>query len=160
MTFFDTFDEDKLLGQVLPKMYNALAAWLQGMAADETALMNQISSEFNPQRSRKCDIGKFGVYSVSTELFELHRRGVDQVDEYGSDLALTIQAPDFTKTAFFQFKIAKDDKAQVEAKQVAAAKRLREVFDRAFVFTVDRDSKRIRLTSISDIADNFGSSLD
>jgi len=155
MAFFDTFDEDKLLRQVLPRLYRALDHWLQGMAADETALMNQISAEFNPPRSRKCDIGKSGEYSVSSELFELHRRGEDQVDEYGSDLALTIEAPDFTKTAFFQFKIAKDDTAHVEAKQVAAAKRIREVFERAFVFTVDRVSGRIRLTPMTEIAGDF-----
>lgn len=156
MAFFNTFDEDKLLRQVLPRLYRALDDWLQGMAADETALMNQITSEFNPRRSRTCDIGKCGVYSVSSELFELHRRGVDQIDEYGSDVALTIEAPDFTKTAFFQFKISKNDTAQVEAKQVEAAKRMREVFERAFVFTVDRVSGRIRLTPVSDIAGDFG----
>lgn len=154
--FFDTFDEDKLLSQVVPRVKHAMDSWRNGMASDETALMNQLTSEFNKKRARKCDIGKAGVYTVSSELFELHRRGLKQVDEYGSDFALTINGPDFIKTAFFQFKISKNNEAKVEAKQIQDAKIITEVFDRSFVFAVDCESGMIRLTPITEIASDFG----
>jgi|GEM_PF-2903120 len=155
MSFFDRFDEDKLLSQVLPRLNYALESWLNGMAADEVSLMNQITSEFNSKRARTCDIGISESYSVSSELFELHRRGTNQVDKFGADLAFTIETPDFTKTAFFQFKIAKNNIARVETKQIDDAKIISEVYERSFVFTVDRNSGKIRITPVSDIAEEF-----
>jgi hypothetical protein len=156
MRFFDAIDQDKLLRQVLPRLSAALESWQRGMAADETALMNQITSEFNSTRARRCDIGRGQVMHVSSELFELHRKGGKQVDRYGSDLALTVTTSGFTKTAFFQFKISKDGTARVERSQIEDAKVVDSVYDRAFVFTVDRDSRLIRLQSIDKLAGEFG----
>ena len=122
MNFFDVIDEDKLLQQVTTRLKKALIAWLKGMAADETALMNQITSEFNLRYPKSCDIGKSSSVRISTEIYELHRKGINQIDQYGSDLAITVSVPGFTKTAFFQFKMAKNDKAQLEIKQLKDAK--------------------------------------
>jgi len=155
MKFFDSIDQDKLLKHVLQRLLTALESWQRGMAADETALMNQITSEFNSARARRCDIGRGEVMHVSSELLELHRKGVRQVDRYGSDLALTVTTSGFTKTAFFQFKIAKDGIARVEKSQISDAKAVGSVYGRGFVFVVDRDSGLIRLESLEKIASGF-----
>lgn len=125
------------------------------MAADETALMNRITSEFNSERVRKCDIGRSDAIHVSSELFELHRRGVKQVDRYGSDLALTVTSSGFIKTAFFQFKIAKDGVARIEQKQIADAMAVKSVYERGFVFMVDPASKLIRLQPLEKLESQF-----
>ena len=157
MNFFDTIDEDKLLNSVLPRLTKSLKAWQLGMAADETALMNQITSTFNYQRARRCEIGIDKTMYVTSELYELHRRGLAQIDRYGSDLALTVEAPGFTKTAFFQFKIAKKDIVRVEKKQIEDAKTVQAVYERGFVFAVDVDSGLMRIESIDKLAPRFSS---
>lgn len=58
----------------------------------------------------------------------LHRQGVDangkkdKSDLWGSDLAVSIQSPNFNKVAFFQFKRSKQGKAVLERLQLGAAK--------------------------------------
>lgn len=156
MRFFDTFDRDKLLRHVLPRLERALIAWQRGMATDENALMNQITSEFNQERSRKCDIGINGTYYVESELAELHRKGDNQKDRHGSDLALTVTAPDFKKTAFFQFKISSNGVARIEKGQITDAKVVKEVYERAFLFSVDRSNGLIRLESLDKLDVAFG----
>lgn len=154
-SFFDTFDEDKLLQQVLPRVFKALESWKRGMAADETALMNQVTSVFNTEKARNCEIGLNEEFHVKTDLYELHRRGDNQKDRYGSDLGITISSasnPAFTKTAFVQFKISKDGTARIENSQIADAKVLQEVYDRAFVIAVDPNRKVLRTKAVNEIS--------
>ena len=157
MRFFESIDQDKLLKQVMPRLLDALKSWQRGMASDETALMNQITSKFNSDCARRCDIGHGQIMHVSSELFELHRKGVKQVDRYGSDLGLTVTTQGFTKTAFFQFKIAKSGIARVERQQIEDAKAVGAVSERAFVFAVDSDTGLIRLQSVDKLAAMFDS---
>jgi hypothetical protein len=90
VSFFQYFDKDKLLRQVLPLISDALDAWQRGMSANEEALMNQITSALNTRRARRCDVGLNGPYLLRTALFDLHRHGPSQTDRYGSDLAVTV----------------------------------------------------------------------
>lgn len=158
MSFFLHFDEDKLLRHLLPPIFDALNAWRRGMNADEGALMNQITSALNTRRARRCEVGLAGSYLLQTELFQLHRRGPKQTDRFGSDLAVTmtsLTSPAFVKTAFFQFKIAEDKGAKIEARQLDDAAVYCPVFDRSFCIAVDPTNHTIRVEAVAALKSGF-----
>jgi hypothetical protein len=158
MSFFANFDEDKLLAKFIPLISKALVAWQRGMNADEGTLMNQITSVLNTRRARRCKIGQDGQYLLRTHLYDLHRHGPNQTDLYGSDLAVTVRSatnPPFVKTAFFQFKIAKGNRAKIEARQLKAAAIHPAVFDRSFVFAVDPTNLTIRVETTASLKPEF-----
>jgi hypothetical protein len=163
MSFFQYFDEDKLLRHLLPPIFDALNAWRRGMNADEGALMNQITSALNTRRARRCEVGLAGSFLLHTELFELHRRGQNQTDRFGSDLAVTVTAlttASFVKTAFFQFKIVNGNHVKIEAHQLADAVTCPPVFDRSFCIAVDPTNHTIRVGAATVLKSGFPPEAD
>jgi hypothetical protein len=159
MTPIDTFDADKLLEHVLPRIRNALENWQRGMAADEPSLMNQITSQFSTRRSRTCDVGKLGKLSIETNIYELHRKGPQSKDKFGSDLAITISTEGAQKTCFIQFKCAESDKVKLEHNQLRDAS-IHHVDGRAFVLCVNRKNETIRLQLTNKLLESFPSGQD
>lgn len=163
MSFFQHFDEDKMLRHLLPPILDALNAWQRGMNADEGSLMNQVTSVLNTPRARRCEIGLTDSYLLQTELFQLHRRGPNQTDKFGSDLAVTVNAltsPSFVKSAFFQFKIAEHGRATIEARQIADAEIHCAVFDRSFCLAVDPTNRTIRVEALAGLKSRFPTDAD
>lgn len=162
MSFFQHFDEDKLLRHLLPPIFDALDSWQGGMNADEGSLMNQITSALNTRRARRCEVGLSGPFRLQTELFELHRRGPNQTDQFGSDLAVTVTArtnPAFVKTAFFQFKIANSAQVRIETHQLADSAKYQPVFERSFCIAVDPANHTVRVESAATVKSNFRSKV-
>ena len=150
---FSVLDFDKFASQVTYDMRVSIANWLRGAPTDEPALMSQISSNIFRKR-RKCDIGYGPKFEMEFKLYELHRKGKHQTDKFGSDLALTIniETPKrFQKTAFFQFKVATDDKAKIEKRQIDDAKVIQEIYDRSFIFCSDKKSGITRVNEINKV---------
>lgn len=158
MSFFQHFDEDKLLRHLLPILFDALTNWQSGMNADEGSLMNQITSALNARRARRCDVGLAGPFLLQTEMFDLHRRGPNQTDRFGSDLAVKVTAatsPAFVKTAFFQFKIADGKRVRIEAHQLTDAAEYPPVCERSFCLAVDPTNRTVRVESTAVLKSGF-----
>ena len=158
MSFFQHFYEDKFLRHLLPPVFDALNTWQRGMNADEGALMNQVTAALNTPRARRCEIGLADSYLLQTKLFQLHRRGPNQTDKFGSDLAVTVNAltsPSFVKSAFLQFKVAEHGRATIEARQIADAEIHGPVFDRSFCLAVDPTNRTIRVEAVSSLKSRF-----
>lgn len=100
---------DLVLQGILSDMVYVTNGWLNGEPKDEPAFMNRLTERLSRSR-RKCNVGVKEPIEVVAEFFPLHRKGPNQVDQYGSDLAVTINVEtlDLTKTAFFQLKVSHD----------------------------------------------------
>lgn len=103
----NNLDLDKILAVILKEIQNETRGWLIGRPCSEEAFLNRLTEVL--AKRRKCDVGTTEVYKVEVEQHILHRKGKNQTDKYGSDLAVTISIPDqkFSKTALLQLKKAK-----------------------------------------------------
>lgn len=158
MPFSDVIDFDKLIAITLADITSALKEWLEGLPSDEVALMNRITAHLN-RRRRGCDVGVNNIIQVQSQLAMLHRKGSNQIDQFGSDLAVTIQidALDFRKTALFQFKKSNLFEATLDRKQLRDAQTDIRLADRSFVVFVDEMRTGIRIKSVKDVLGEFDS---
>jgi len=156
MSFPTDMDFDRVMLELLSGVDSALKGWKRGAPQSEEALMNRIVEPFNRNR-RGCDVGAATPLTMTSQMALLHRRGTNQTDAYGSDLAITIDIPQraFRKTALFQMKVASGMSATIERKQIDAAHAHALVKDRSFVMAADRERLRTRVTSTVDLLAEF-----
>ena len=137
---------DIVLQALLDDMVLATNGWLNGEPKDEPSLMNRITERLSRSR-RKCDVGVNYPIEVITEFFSLHRQGPRQVDQYGSDLAVTIKVAggDLTKTAFFQLKVSQNYKARLDRAQLQQPSLFPDIEERSFVLAIDNPGRGYRI---------------
>ncbi|OMF43531.1 hypothetical protein [Paenibacillus peoriae] len=113
---------DKILGVMLKEIQNETRKWLAGRPCSEEAFLNRLTEVLAKPR-RNCDVGNTEVYKVEVKQYILHRKGKNQTDKYGSDLAVTISIPDlkFSKTSLLQLKKSENYKAQLLRDQIQQA---------------------------------------
>ena len=158
MAYPDIIDFDKIVSQALSGINKAIHGWLSGQPHEEVALMNRITEQFTRSR-RNCDVGIKMPVTMESKVYQLHRRGSQGQDQYGSDLAITISVPelDWIKTALFQMKSSNDASVVVERHQIYEASKDNQILERAFVIAVDKQRGLIRIESASKIWDIFKS---
>lgn len=156
MSIYETIDFDKIAAIAYSRAANAVRQWIDGRVLEEQALLNHTIGQFKPTR-RGCDIGAKNIIEGKTKLFTLHRKGIKQIDKFGSDLAITlkINSIDFCKTAIFQFKKSKQLETTIQKDQLVESLKVKIVFDRCFAFVVDENRHCIRLKSLTDIDATF-----
>ena len=154
MTYPDIIDFDKIVSQALDVVGTAINGWLRGQPHEEVALLNRITEQLS-RRRRNCDVGVKTPVAMESKAYQLHRRGSQGQDQYGSDLAITISVPElgWIKTALFQLKRSNDTSVVVEKHQIQEAERDRRIFERAFVIAVDEQRSLIRVKSASKLRD-------
>lgn len=158
MAYPDIIDFDKIVSQALSGINTAIHGWLSGQPHEEVALMNRITEQFT-RRRRNCDVGVKMPVTMESKVYQLHRRGSQGQDQYGSDLAITISVPelDWIKTALFQMKSSNDASVVVEKHQIHDASRDNRILERAFVIAVDKQRGLTRIEGASKIWDIFES---
>lgn len=156
MSFPADMDFDRIMLELLGSIDVALKGWKKGGLLSEEPLMNRIVEPFNRNR-RGCDVGAATPLSMTSQVAILHRRGANQTDAFGSDLAITIDIPSraFRKTALFQLKVANGLSASIERSQINAAHAHPLVQDRSFVMVTDRERLRTRVKSTRDLINAF-----
>lgn len=149
-------DFDKIAKFALADISNALDGWLKGQPTSEEALMNRVTEHLGKQR-RKCNVGVGKIIKVKRQLALLHRKGPNQTDLFGSDLAITIFIEDanFLKTAFFQFKTGDNFKVSLEKKQLNQATARNDISQRSYVIFVDKENSGVRIRSVPKIISEF-----
>jgi len=140
---------DRLIAEILSDMEHVADGWSKGRPQDETALLNRITERLSRSR-RKCDVGVGRPVGLEAKFFELHRRGKNQTDKYGSDFAVTVDAPaeQFRKTALFQLKKSRDYDANLTAEQLDQALLVPSIAPRSFVLAVDETRLGFRVRSV------------
>jgi hypothetical protein len=151
-----TIDFDKIARFVLADISSALDGWIKGQPTSEEALMNRVTEKLKKQR-RNCNVGVGKVINVKSQLTMLHRKGANQTDLFGSDLAITIFIEDtnLLKTAFFQFKTGNNFKVSLEKKQLNQASARSDIYQRSFVIFVDKENLGIRIKPVPKIIGTF-----
>ncbi|WP_339183151.1 hypothetical protein [Paenibacillus sp. FSL R5-0701] len=147
----NNLDLDKILAVILKEIQNETRGWLIGRPCSEEAFLNRLTEVL--AKRRKCDVGTTEVYKVEVEQHILHRKGKNQTDKYGSDLAVTISIPDqkFSKTALLQLKKSENYKAQLLRDQIQQASQFEPIKQRSFVMVVDELRGGIKVNSINSI---------
>jgi hypothetical protein len=145
-------DFDKLAGHVIWDVLAAVDGWLAGRPCDETAFINRLTEKLARNR-RTCDIGTIEPMTVTAEVAILHRRGRQQTDRYGSDLAVTLRTDngDFLKTAFFQVKKSQDYVATFETDQLREAALDARIKKRSYALVVDELRGGVRIGKVEEI---------
>ena len=152
MAKLTSVDTALIVGWVHRHLDYAIRRWLRGFPHSEEALLNHMSG--NVLFRRSCDIGMSERLLGKATGLELHRRGPDQTDRYGCDLAVTFSVPgqNYTKTAFIQLKRHAAGLVKIEKKQLDDALQLPYVANRAFALAVSETPGTIRLKSVANLA--------
>ncbi|MDU8672269.1 hypothetical protein [Paenibacillus polymyxa] len=142
---------DQILAVLLKEIQNETRKWLIGRPCSEEAFLNRLTEVL--AKRRKCDVGTTEVYKVEVEQHILHRKGKNQTDKYGSDLAVTISIPylKFSKTALLQLKKSENYKTQLLRDQIQQASQFEPIKQRSFVMTIDEVRGGIKVNSITSI---------
>lgn len=148
----DNLNVDKILGVMLREIQNETRKWLAGRPCSEEAFLNRLTEVLAKTR-RNCDVGNTEAYKVEVKQYILHRKGKNQTDKYGSDLAVTISIPDlkFSKTSLLQLKKSENYKAQLLRDQIQQASQFEPIKQRSFVMTVDESRGGIKVNSVTNI---------
>ena len=149
MSFPLNFDFDRFVRWVLEDVAAALSGWVRGRPTDETALLNRLTERLTLRREG-CDVGLTSRVQLLPEAVILHRKGVQQVDRFGADLAVTLFTPlsRFGKTAFFQLKKSTGFSAHLERSQLNEALVEPRIAKRSFVLAVDEEHLGIRVAKV------------
>lgn len=147
---------DQLMYVVLRDILEAVHGWVSGLPTDEVALLNRVTEKL-ARRRRGCDVGLLHPMKVSAQIANLHRKGPNRTDMYGSDLAVTINIDGNTylKTAFFQFKRAEGYHVTIEKHQLNAAFSVNAVGLRSFVVAADNHRSGIRIRDAHSLNQSF-----
>ena len=156
MPFPSTIDYDSLVFDAINRTWTAINGWVLGGAIDEVALLNRLIEQLLKKRRR--DVGNRENHEVKAQVALLHRKGKNQNDEYGCDLALTvvIDSSKFVKTALFQLKTSDDYRVSIERRQCDQALKEIPTRNRSFIYVVDRKRKGQRFRLIKEISSEFG----
>src|SRR3989442_1725880 len=116
----DNVDFDKVLSQTYFRVAKAISEWLQGRILEEHQIVANLIRNLTA-REGSCDVGAHQRLVMRSQVASLHRQGPGASDAYGSDLAVTIIAPEllFRKTAFFQMKMADAYEIRLDKAKVA-----------------------------------------
>lgn len=99
---------------------------------------------------------------MTAEFYELHRKGEQTTDMYGSDLAVTIQIGDgdprkggLLKTVLLQLKISSDYAVELQQSQLRQADDIPQAHGRCFVVAVDKPRLGYRIESVCKCLSQF-----
>jgi hypothetical protein len=134
---------------VLEDIKAATAAWIKGQPHSEEALMNQLTGRLS-RRRKGCDVGLRGPVNATAQVALLHRKGVNNTDKYGADLAVTIRVDNdrYMKTALFQLKRGSCYQVIVESQQLQDAYMDKRLGDRSFVLAIDDNRLGIHIKDV------------
>lgn len=150
MSVLNEIDFDKILRASFFEIGIAISGWLNGQLLEEVALMSRITERLSRQRN-SCDVGIELPVSMDCKVHKLHRRGLNQTDKYGSDLAITVTlngSSIFLKTALFQLKKSTNLRVGLEKEQLQDALIEHRIAERSFVFAVDESRQCTRIAEI------------
>lgn len=160
MPFPENLDFDIVAATTLSEIGNAVRDWRGGRPRDEVAFMNHVTAKLSRRRN-SCDVGVTQPVTMKSQLSVLHRQGQNQVDKFGSDLAVTISVQgngaDYIKTALFQFKKSEMYQLSLERKQLEDSRLDPRTEFRSFVLAVDEERSGIRINSVKNILADFNS---
>lgn len=156
MPFPPDLDFDRVLAETLNAVQIAIAGWHKGGLHSEEPLMSRLSEQFSRSR-RGCDVGSTTPMRMTSQVALLHRKGDNNRDKYGADLAITvfIEPAEFLKTALFQLKVSEDFTAQFERSQLNDALADARTGDRTFVLVADRTRLRTRVNDATSVRAMF-----
>jgi len=156
VSFPEDLDFDRVMLEVLGGIESAWRGWKRGGLLTEEPFMNRVIEPFNRSR-RGCDVGASAPMMMTSQLALLHRRGENQTDAFGSDLAVTVEIParEFRKTALFQLKVGDGLSVRLERDQIGQAHASQATADRSFVMVADRERPRLRVQSTRDVEGLF-----
>lgn len=156
MPFPKQLNFDIIAHGLLQDVSDAVKAWSTGRPCSEEAFMSQVTEHLARKR-RNCDVGMIEPVGMRCQVAMLHRRGENQVDQYGSDLAVTIyvDSEQYVKTALFQLKKSENYRASIERKQLNDAMADSRTAERAFVLTIDEVRQGIRIESAATLLKQF-----
>lgn len=130
----------------LRKLAAAHRQFGRGLLLNEEPLMSHVCAQTH--RIERRSVFGFPI-QVNSQAAVLHRKGINQTDKFGCDIAWTVRAfsgkRPWYKTAFFQLKMitlagkGKARRVDVERKQIDDANRPG-FWERAFAVAVDPDS--------------------
>ena len=150
-------DADRLIQFVMDEVAAAAQGWKNGDPRDEMAFMNRLTERLKKRR-RSCDVGKASPMKAETTTYALHRKGPNQTDKYGADLAVTLDVGErWRKTAIFQLKKSNGYKVSLDAEDLKAAKEDPLIAERSFVLVVDEERLGVRLKEVSKLLADFNS---
>lgn len=146
---------DHILEVLLKELRIETEEWLRGNPRSEEDFLNRITEVL--AKNRKCDVGIEESYSINLKHYQLHRKGKNKTDRFGSDLAVTVWIPDkeFKKTCLFQIKKSEHYKVTVEKHQIDEASVFMPIRERSFVLTVDDPRGGIKIHSLKEVAEQF-----
>jgi hypothetical protein len=158
MPFPANIDFDKLVNIALHDVGGALHDWLSGRPHDEVAFMNHVTGLLG-RRRRGCDVGVATPVRVTARIAMLHRQSENQVDRFGSDLAITIfdDQTAYAKTALFQIKKSQDYSLTVQRTQLKDALADHRIGQRSFILAIDESRAGVRIAKTQDIHAKFDS---
>ena len=152
----DGLDFDFVINHLLSEMRVAVQGWTGGQPRDEVAFMNRLTERLARNR-HGCDVGVNVPVNMRTEVAVLHRQGTNQTDQYGADLAVTIDINDgqYVKTALFQFKKSETYRLSLERRQLQDAMSDPRTATRSFIFAVDEVRSGIRIKDVKSALADF-----
>jgi len=156
MAFPSGLDFDRVLAETLNTVQVAITGWQKGGLHSEEPLMSRLSEQFSRPR-RGCDVGSSVPMRMTSQVALLHRKGDNNRDKYGADLAITvfIEPAGFLKTALFQLKVSEDFTAKFERAQLNDALADAKTGDRTFVLVADRTRLRTRVNDAAGVRAMF-----
>lgn len=159
MAFPKDLDFDKFMITALAEIGAAVSGWLKGRPLDEVALLNRLTERLGRTR-RGCDVGVSQPVSMHAKVYLLHRKGPNQTDSYGSDLAITAYTQDlsFFKTALFQLKKSDVFSLSLEKRQLLDSLSDPRTAPRSFVLAADEARQAIRIRDAKSILSEYSGS--
>lgn len=148
-------DADRLIKLILNEVDIAARGWRDGDPQDEMAFMNRLTERLKRKR-RKCDVGESSPMKAESTTYVLHRKGINQKDKYGADLAVTLDVEGgWRKTAIFQLKKCKGYELNLDLDDLMGAKEDSLIATRSFVMAIDEDRLGIRLEKVETLLKEF-----
>lgn len=150
MNLLQEIDFDKAVLPILKDFAEEISAWLRGSPTSESALTNRLTEVLGKSR-RRCDIGVNPDARLDVEHHLLDRRGPNNTDLFGSDIAVTVRVrtpyQEMIKTALVQLKVSENFSVELEERQLTDAVINSVTQDISFILAVDREQRGAMRTS-------------
>lgn len=144
MNLLQEIDFDKAVLPILKDFAEEISEWLKGSPTNESALTNRLTEVLGKSR-RRCDIGVNPDTSLNIEHYLLDRRGPQNTDLFGSDIAVTVRVKtpdrDMIKTALIQLKVSENFSVELEGRQLTDAIINSVTQNISFILAVDREQR-------------------
>ena len=133
----------------------AAQGWKNGDPRDEIAFMSRLTERLKRKR-KNCDLGKSSPMKVDSSTYVLHRKGNNKTDQFGADLAVTLDVSGvWRKTAIFQLKKSNGYKVGLNADDLKAAFEDPLIADRSFVLAIDEERLGVRIAKVEGLSTNL-----